>query len=160
MKKPRAAALIIVLILVSFLLYRLHDRLPVIDWAAHLHAARASIECGHATNSARQGAVSLDAAINCALSANEARRPFIVIFTEYGTDEQISNAVIRDAKGNAIELLYATGAVGRDERNKLLKHRCNSPTQLQVEQKSSHAFPRLHCAPWPPDRFDRDFILW
>jgi hypothetical protein len=161
MTKRRAAALIIVLVALSLGASRWYDRLPVIEWAAHLHSAPASIDCGHATNSPnRSQAVSVDAAINCARSANEGRRPFIVIFTEYGTDEQISNAVIRDAKGSAIELVYGTGTISREERNKLFKHRCNLPTQLQVEQGSPDTFRRLHCAPWPPDRFDRDFVLW
>ena len=124
MKRLQVAVLVIALILLGLLLYGWYGRLPVIDWAARLHSVPASIDCGHATNSAYRSeeAVSVDAAINCALSANEAGRPFMVIFTEYGTDEQMSNAVIRDANGNAIELLHATGAAGREERSKLLKH--------------------------------------
>ncbi len=76
----------------------------MIDWATRLQSAPASIDCGHATNSAQHSdaVVTVDAAIKCALAANESNRPFTVIFTEYGTDEQTSNAVVRDADGSAI----------------------------------------------------------
>jgi len=163
MTKRRAGVLIslmLVFILGGLAAIRSRDRLPVIEWAARFHSERGSIECGHVTNRQRHAepVISADAGINCAIAAHENRRPFTLLFTGSGMDERVSTAIIGDSEGNVTELIYATGMVINNST--LLKHSCSRPVQLLVERRSPYGFPRLHCAPWPPERMERDYLLW
>jgi hypothetical protein len=156
MRKRLAVLTLLMAALAAALVYS-YERLPVIQWATRFHAEKDSIDCGYVAGSSclSDSHANAEAALKCALDANEHHLPFSVIFTGCGIDEQISNAVIGDSRGNAIELVYGTGMVR--PRHTLLKHGCK---QLQVEQTSPYGFPRLHCAPWPPTRLEEDYILW
>jgi hypothetical protein len=145
--------LLAVLILLGFVAYigsNWYERFPWIQAAAYVHSQRGSIDCGDIVE---PNYPATQAAINCATSAHEKRHPFVVIFTVHGIDDQISNAVIGDSKGSAIEIVYATGMV--TDRNTLLRHHCSVPVQLQVDGSS-----RLHCAPWPPAEIEKDHFFW
>ena len=129
--------------------YRFCDGWTVIEIAAKLHSEWGSTSCGHVTNSFYHGErLSPDVAITCAQNALEHHHAFSVIFTGYGIDDDVSNALVANSKGRAVEVFYATGMVVH--RNRLLRHRCDFPTRLVVERDSPTAFPRLHCAEWPP----------
>src|SRR5262249_2075128 len=116
-----------------------------IQRATRFHAEAGSIDCGTVTNYSGNGITS----IQCAQSAREHGRPFLVVFTGHGIDEQISSALIVDAGGRGIELFHGSGMVN-PPRNRVMKSDCYSPVQLVVESRSPYGFPRLHCAPWPP----------
>jgi len=92
------------------------------------------------------------------MSAGENGRPFVVIFSVHGIDEQVSNALVGESKGSGVELVYATGMV--NNANTLLRHRCGAPVQLLVDPPTTYHIPRLHCAPWPTTDFGRDRLLW
>jgi len=149
-------ALTIILLLVFGVLgYWCYERLPWIDIAAYSHSQRAGVHCGHIVEPDWNRA---QAAIDCAISAREHGRPFVVIFSVHGIDEQISSAVVGDSKGNAVEIVYATGMV--TYRNTLMRHHCKAPVQLQLDPPTIYHVPRLHCAPWSPTEFKRDYFLW
>jgi len=151
----RAGLLLLALVVLGILGYWCYLRVPWIDVAASVHSQRESIHCGHVVE---PDARSAKVAIDCAISAQTDRRPFVVIFTVHGTDERVSNAVVGDSKGNGLELLYATGMVV--DANMLLKRRCDSPIQLQVDPPTTYHIPRLHCSPSPNALFAKDRLLW
>ena len=159
LKKTLAVA-VATLSLALLALYVWHDRLPIIAIAVRAHAARGSINCGTVTNIGWINAEDTgNAAIDCAVSASELRKPFYVVFTGYGADTKISHALVSDANGRAIQIFYATGTA---DRPGLWKSRCDEPLKMIIQEKTSYRFPRVHCAPWPPsqDRLSRDFLLW
>jgi hypothetical protein len=151
----RAVLLIILLAIFGAVAYWCSQRVPWIDVAAVIHLQRGGINCGHIVEPDAKAA---QAAIDCAMLASESRRPFVVTFSVHGIDEQFSNAVVGDSKGNGVELLYATGMV--NDAKTLLKHGCDAPLQLRVEPASIYHIPRLHCAPWPTIEFVKDRLLW
>jgi hypothetical protein len=153
MNKSVGIAMAILVLLAGVVAYRLLDGWNVIEIAARLDSEWGSTSCGHVTNSYYHGErPSPDAAITCAQNALEHHQAFSMIFTGYGIDEDVSNALMANSKGEAVELFYATGMVTK--RNKLLRHRCDFPTRLVVENDSPYGFPRLHCAEWPPKDLD------
>ncbi|HYG99512.1 MAG TPA: hypothetical protein VD837_10310 [Terriglobales bacterium] len=152
--KKRLVILLLTLFVIAVILFRFYDRLPVIECATRFHSAWGSVDCGHVTTRVGKGA---DAAISCAQFAFRSGRPFTVIFTGSGIDARISNALVVDSKGNGIELFYGTGLVSPGG---LVKHRCGTPMRLELEEDSPYGFPRLHCAPSPPRKINRDFLLW
>jgi hypothetical protein len=148
MKKRLGIVTAILLLAAGVVAYRLCDGWTVIEIAAKLHSEWGSTTCGHVTNTFDHGQEPLpDLAITCAQNALEHRHAFSVIFTGYGIDEEVSNALVANSKGKAVEMSYATGMAAN--RNKLLKHRCDFPIRLVVEKDSPYRFPRLHCAEWP-----------
>jgi len=149
----RAAGLAILSIALGLVGYQGYKSIPWIDVAAHVHSQRGTIECGYVVVPA-----AAQAAITCAISAHEHHQPFTVIFTVYGIDEIISNAVVGDSRGGASEIVYATGMVSHP--NTLLRRRCDLPVQLQVEPPTVYPIPRLHCAPLSNAAFERDRLLW
>jgi hypothetical protein len=158
--KKTVTAIVLVLALAICAVYWWSERLPVMLWAVHAHASEGSKDCGIVRNtSTDDGSVAAQVAIDCAESASQKGQPFFVVFSGVGTDEQISQAVVADSHGNAVQLFYATGSV---QRRGLFKSPCHTPLQLFVEEMSPYGFPRLHCAPGPPpnSRISRDFLLW
>jgi hypothetical protein len=151
----RAGLLIILLVVFGVLGYWCYQRIPWIDVAASIHSQRGSVDCGHIMEPDAKAA---QAAIDCAMSARENGRPFVVVFSVHGIDERVSNAVVGDSKRDGIELFYATGMV--NDANTLLKHRCDAPVQLQVDPPTTYHIPRLHCAPWPATDLAKDRLLW
>jgi hypothetical protein len=159
MAKRIAIALIVVFAAgVLFLAYRWFDRLPWLETAVRLHSERGSTNCGLLSDSSAGPHADPEVVLTCALSAHQQRRPFFVMFSVHGVDAQVSTAIVGDSKGEAIELWYPTGMFER--ANTLLRHRCDRPTQLIVEQPTVYGMPRLHCLPWPPPALQRDHILW
>jgi hypothetical protein len=153
MKKSLGIVTAILVLVGGVVAYRLCDGWIVIEIAARLHSEWGSTSCGHVTNSFYHGErPSPDVAVTCAQNALEHHHAFSVIFTGYGIDEEVSNALVANSKGKAVEVFYATGMV--TNRNKLLRHRCDFPTRLVVEKNSPYGFPRLHCAEWPPKDLD------
>src|SRR5437868_11394550 len=149
MKKRLGIVSAILVLAAGIVAYRLCDGWTVIEIAARLHSEWRRTSCGHVTNSPYHGRrPSADAAITCAQNALEHHHAFSVIFTGYSIDDEVSNALVANSKGEAVEVLYATGAVAN--RNRLLRRRCDFPTRLVVEKDSPFGFPRLHCAEWPP----------
>jgi hypothetical protein len=158
MKKRIGIMLTIILVAAGLVLYRLCDGWTIIEIAARLHSQWGSTNCGHVTNSRYHGETTrADAAITCAETAYEHRQPFQVIFTGYGTDAEISNTLVANSEGRAIEVFYAPGMANEYG---LLRHRCDLPTHLVIEKGSPYGFPRLHCAEWPPKNLEKDFLLW
>ena len=155
MTRRRALVLLVVLVLLGFVVYRSYILLPWIDVAAFVHSQRGSIDCGHVFEPSEGNG---QAFIDCAASAQQHHRPFIAIFTVGGGDDETSNAVVVDSKGNAVEIVYKTGYV--TDPDVLLRHRCNAPVQLQIDDPATVLRPRIHCAPWPPTQFERDHLLW
>jgi len=151
----RAALLPILSVVFGFLGYWCYRQVPWIDVAASIHSQRGSVDCGHLLEPDAKAA---QAAIDCAMSARESGRPFVVVFSVHGTDERVSNALVCDSKGNGTELFYATGMV--KDANTLLKHRCDAPLQLHVDPPTTYHIPRLHCAPWPATDIAKDRLLW
>src|ERR1700693_5814278 len=84
----RRAGLLIPLVLFGLIAYWCYQRVPWIDVAASIHSQRGSIDCGHVIEPDINGARS---AIDCAVSAREKGRPFVVIFSVHGIDEHVSN---------------------------------------------------------------------
>jgi hypothetical protein len=153
MKKSLGIVIAILAVFAGVVAYRLCDRWIVIEIAARLRSEWGSTSCGHVTNSFYHGErLSPDVAITCAQNALEHHHAFSVIFTGFGIDEGISNALVANSKGKAVEVFYATGMV--TNRNKLLRRPCDLPTRLVVEKDSPYGFPRLHCAEWPPKDLD------
>ena len=152
---PRERLLITLLSVVAAIGYWCYQRVPWIDVAASIRSDRGSVACGHILEPDAKAA---QTAIECAMSASESGRPFVVIFTVHGIDERISNAVVGDSKGNGLELFYATGGVYN--ANTLFKRHCDVPAQLHVDPPTTYYIPRLHCAPWPPHNFAKDCLLW
>jgi hypothetical protein len=151
----RAWLLIILLLLFGAIGYWCYQRLPWIELAAMIHSQRSSIDCGHILEPDVKAA---QAAIDCAISAREKGRPFVVVFSVHGIDERVSNAVVGDSRGNGVELFYATGMVNNAKTP--LKHRCDAPVQLRVEPRTIYQIPRLHCSPWPTADFAKDHLWW
>jgi hypothetical protein len=137
----RRAGLLIILLVVFGAGYWCYQRVPWIDVAAFIHSQRGSTDCGHILEPDVKPA---QAAIDCAMSARDSGRPFVVSFSVHGIDERVSNAVVGDSKGNGVELLYATEMVNNG--NTLWKHRCDAPVQLRVDSPTTYHIPRLHCA--------------
>ena len=138
--------------LLAYIGYVQYERLPWIDIAAHVHAQRGAVNCGHIVGS-RGGMKSAWAfwLMDCAVSAAEKHRPFFVILTRSGgTDVTFSHAVVADSGGTGVEILYSTGM--EIHADALLRYRCDSPIRLDVETG--------HCAPWPPTKIERDHLLW
>ena len=153
MKKSLGIVSAILALVAGVVAYRLCDGWTVIEMAARLHSEWGSITCGHVTNSFYHGErPSPDIAITCAQNALEHHHAFRVIFTGYGIDEEVSNALVANSRGKAVEVFYATGMVTNS--NKPLSHRCDFPTRLVVEKDSPYGVPRLHCAEWPPKDVD------
>jgi len=147
--KRLGAVFATLMLLAVVVAYRLCDAWMVIEIVTRFHSERGSTNCGHVTNSTYHGErPSAEAAIACAQSALEHHRAFNVIFTGYGIDEEVSNALVADSDGKVAEILYATGAVMN--RNRLLRHRCDFPTHLLIEKDSPFGFARLHCVERPP----------
>lgn len=144
MKKSFAIAFA-VLVLVGLAIHSLRsDGWAVTELFTTLYSERGSIHCGHATNSPYHGPTPKpEAVIACAQNAQENHRAFTVMFTAYGTDDEISNALVVHKNGTAVEIFYENG-------KKLVRHHCDSPTRLVIERDSPLGFPRLHCAEWPP----------
>ena len=151
----RAGLLIILLVIFGVVAYRCYQRVPWIDVAASIHSQRGSVNCGHVFEPDAKAA---QAAIDCVTSAYGSGRPFVVVFSVHGIDQNVSNAVVGDSKGSGIELFYATGMV--HDANTLLKRRCGAPFQLQVDRPTTYQIPRLHCVPWPPTEVAKDRLLW
>ena len=87
MTKRGGVVFVAAFVLLGLVGYTWYKRFPWIDAAAYAHSQRGRIDCGHIVEPDYQGA---QAAINCAISAHEHRRPFVVIFSVHGIDEQIS----------------------------------------------------------------------
>lgn len=158
--RAKVVAALLVVLLAAGVVYVWGERLPIMLWAVHAHASKESRNCGTVTNSrADDGSVAGQVAIDCAKSASQHGQPFFVVFSGTGSDAQISQAVVADGQGNAIQLFYGRGEV---QRRSLFKSPCEMPLQLSVEEKSPFGFPRLHCAPRPPpnSRVSRDFLPW
>src|SRR5258708_8855278 len=149
MKKSFALAFAVVLA-GGFAIHRLRtDGWAVTELFTTLYSERGSIHCGHATNSPYHGPTPKpEAVIACAQNAQESHRALTVMFTAYGTDDEISNALIVRKNGTAVEIFYAVGTV--ETGKTLVRHHCDSPTRLVIEKGSPVGFPRLHCAEWPP----------
>ena len=81
-------------------LSRQYQRVPWIDVAASVHLQRGSLNCGHILEPDKKAA---KAAIDCAMSARENDRSFVVIFSVHGIDEQVSNAVVGDLGTSQVE---------------------------------------------------------
>ncbi len=145
----------ILLIVFSALGYWCYQHVVWIDVAASIHSQRGSVDCGHVFEPDAKAA---QAAIDCAMSARESGRSFVVVFSVHGIDERVSNAVRGDSKGYGTELFYASGTV--KDANTLLKHRCDAPLQLQLDPPTTYHIPRLHCAPWPATDIAKDRLLW
>ncbi len=148
------SAAAVVLVAAGVLAY---NHLPWLALDVRIQAEPGSMDCGQLTNS-RSNAVAPEVAIKCALDSLHHQRPFTIAFHVHGVDEQVSNAIVADSSGSAIELFYATGMVMRP--NTLLRHRCSQPTQLQIEPPTIYGIPRLHCAPWPASALERDYVFW
>ena len=95
---------------------------------------------------------------NVRCPAHERRQPFYITFDVYGVDEQISNGIVGDSQGNAIEIFYASGMV-TPPANTLLCHRCPTPTRLKLEYPVI-SIPRLHCEPTVAHTLEKDRIFW
>lgn len=137
--------------------YRLHEEVVWINVAAYAHSQRGAIKCGRiaGTPPFHEPQAEADEAIRCALSAHNQRRPFVVMFSIHGSDGDVSNAVVGDSDGNAVEIFYATG----DYKNahKMMSHRCGS---LQVEPPpQSYMIPVLHCADWRTANYQGNYLL-
>ena len=130
----RAGLFIILLVVFGVLGYWCYQQVPWIDVAASIRSERGSVDCGHVLEPDAKAA---QVAIDCAMSARESGRPFVVVFTVHGIDERVSNAVVGDSKGNGTELFYVTGMV--NVANTLLKHRCAAPLQLTCSPKTAHS---------------------
>lgn len=137
---------------------RWYQRFPWVQWAARWHAQRGSINCGHLTTADGVPHIDPNAAIQCALRAHERRQPFYITFDVYGVDEQISNGIVGDSQGNAIEIFYASGMV-TPPANTLLRHRCPTPTRLKLEYPVI-SIPRLPCEPTAAHSLEKDRIFW
>lgn len=149
MKKILGTVTAILALLAGVVVYRLYDGWAALEIASRLHSEWGSTSCGHVTNSYYRGErPSPGVAIACAQNALEHHHAFNVIFTGVGIDAEISNALVANSKGKAVEMFYATGMA--TNRNKLLTRPSNFPTRLIVEKESPYGFPRLHCAEWPP----------
>lgn len=120
-----------------------------------IHAERGAINCGDVEYS--DGQKVAEGAIRCAIAANAKGHAFRVTFSIPGTDEHQWFALIGDSKSNVSETFYATGMF--EPHDTLLRRRCNSPVQLQIEDHP-YGIPILHCAPWSPDRLERDWLWW
>lgn len=154
-RKLTALAVVVVLVAMGILLLRQYDRIPWVALAAHLHAQRGSIDCGHIFNTELpKGGAHTDTGVQCALSAHKSRQPFVVIFTVNGIDSVFSDAIVENSQGKAIEIVYFSGMVSQPG---LFRHTCATPVQFQVE---SSDISLLHCLPWPPTNLERDWILW
>jgi hypothetical protein len=138
------------------------DRIPWIHVAVWAHTQSGSINCGSVVDNSGQTEMPWKAkqAIGCISSALKEKRPFRVIFTFGIGDGQFSNAIVGDAQGKAVELLYLTGAVV--DAGTLLKHQCAQPLQLQIETSTSfHKIPVPHCLPWQPSSpWQKDHLFW
>ena len=139
-------------------LYRGYDRFPWVQWAAYWHTQRGSINCGHLTMADGVPHIDPNAGIQCALRAHQRRRPFYITFDVYGIDEQVSNGIIEDSRGNAIEIFYASGIV-TPPRNTLLRLRCLPPVRLRIEPATNYGIPRLHCEARRAAVLERDYLL-
>ena len=155
MSGTRSLFALLALLLILYVGWRVYTRLPWIRIAARVHAEHGALNCGDVKYS--EGRKAATAAINCAMAAQAERRPFRVTFSVPGTDEAVYHALVGDSQGGAVELMYAIGMV--ETHDTLLQHRCSSPVQLQIED-NPYGIPLLHCAPWPPNRFERDWLLW
>src|SRR2546427_2846988 len=103
MKKRIALVLAFLPFAFGIFLYRFCDAWEIIEMAARLHSETGSVNCGHVTNSTYHGeTTAADAAIKCAQDALEHHRAFRVVFTGYGIDETISNALVVESQGNGI----------------------------------------------------------
>lgn len=138
--------------------YRWYTRFPWVQWAAYWHAQRGSINCGHLTTADGVPHIDPNAAIHCALGAQVRRQPFYITFDVYGIDEQISNGIVGDSQGNAIEIFYASGMV-TPTRKTLLRYQCPTPTRLQLESPVI-GIPRLHCEPRAAHSLQKDYVFW
>jgi hypothetical protein len=138
--------------------YRWYDRFPWVQWAAYWHAQRGSINCGHLTTADGMPHIDRNAAIQCAMRAHERRQPFYITFDVDGIDEEISNGIIGDAQGNAVEIFYASGIV-TPPANTLLRYWCPTPTRLQLESPVI-GIPRLHCEPRAAHSPEKGHIFW
>lgn len=139
-------------------LYRGYGRFPWVQWAASWHAQRGSVNCGHLTTASDVPHIDPNAAVQCALRAHERRQPFYITFDVYGIDEQVSNGIVGDSQGNAIEIFYASGMV-TPPANTLLRYRCPTPTRLELESPVI-SIPRLHCEPRAAHTVGKDHIFW
>lgn len=156
MFRTRTIIVFLALLVVGYVGWRVYTRVPWIRVAASVHAERGALNCGDVLQSQGEGIAA--ASINCAVAAQAERRPFRVTFRVAGTDEVMSYALIGDSQGNVVELMYATGVVANG--NTLLRHRCGSPVELQITSAHPYGIPLLHCAPWPPPKVERDWLLW
>jgi hypothetical protein len=138
------------------------ERIPWIDAAVWVHAQSGGINCGSVVDNAGQTEMPWKAkqALGCISSALKEKRPFRVIFTFGIGDGEFSNAIVGDAQGKAVELLYGTGAVVN--AGALLKHQCAQPLQLQIATSTSfHKIPVPHCLPSPDSSsWQKDHLFW
>ena len=156
-KRVWAALAVLVIGTIAVPAYRWYSRFPWVQWAAYWHAQRDSINCGHLTTADGVPHIDPNAAIQCALGAHVRRQPFYTTFDVYGIDEQISNGIVGDSQGNAIEIFYASGMV--TPANTLLRYRCPTPARLQLDSPVI-GIPRLHCEPRVAHSPEKDHIFW
>ena len=157
-KAGLVAVAVLVIFTITLALYRWRDRFPWVQWAAYWHAQHSSINRGHLTTADGVPHIDPNAAIQCALGAHAARQPFYITFDVYGIDEQISNGIIGDSQGKAIEIFYASGVV-TPPAHTLLRYRCPLPTRLQPDP-STYGIPRLHCEPRANRSLEQDQLFW
>jgi hypothetical protein len=154
---PIALALIVIFVALSgFILFRWWNRLPWLEMAARLESERGSTNCGNLVFG-RSHAADINAAVQCAASANASGRPFRIIFVASGIDSSHSSAIVGDSQGNAVEILFSTGMV--DTANRLLRHSCGRPMQLKLGLGEDHTIPILNCEPWLPTRPEIEQML-
>jgi hypothetical protein len=157
MRKPIVFGLIVLFgALSGFILFRWWNRLPWLEMAVRLKAERGSINCGKLVFG-RSYLADINAAIQCAASANANSRPFRIAFRASGIDSSYSSAIVGDSKGNAIEILFDTGMV--NTANRLLRHPCGSPLRLKLGLGEDGAIPSLNCEPWPPTQTEIKHML-
>src|SRR5438552_9351025 len=118
-----AVVLILAVPIIAGSLYLWSDRIPWIEMAVHIRAERNSIDCGNVNGSEHAPTY----AINCAVAAHKSHHAFFVIFYVPGVDEAISNAIVEDSRGHAMEIIYATGMV---TPKGLLRHPCAEPVEF------------------------------
>jgi hypothetical protein len=156
-KRIAIGLVVICAAVVLFLACRGYGRFPWLEVSVRAHSERGSTNCGHLTNSGYANP-DPDTVIHCVASAHQQRRPFFVILSFRGVDEQFNSAIVGDSKGQAIEIFYGVGMVERP--NTLLRRHCDPLDQIIVQRETIYDIPQLHCRPWPPAALERDHIFW
>jgi hypothetical protein len=94
MKKSFAMIFVVVVLVGGLVFHRIRDNSwTVTELFTKLYSEWGSTHCGHVTNSHYHGPTSNpEAAIECVQTALKNRHAFTVMFTGYGTDDEISSA--------------------------------------------------------------------